>query len=262
MFSFLKRLFAKDTTLPLEGERGGGLPIPMEKFLIVGLGNIGPEYVGTRHNIGFRMVDALAASVNEKKALPSTGGAGKGAVWEDRRYGFVTRISVKGRQLILLKPSTYMNLSGNAVRYWMQQEKIELSHLLVCVDDIALPFGQLRMKPGGSDAGHNGLKHIAQILGTQQYARLRFGVGNDFYPGQQVDYVLGQFPPEEEALIPERTKETTAAIKTFCLAGIQMAMNQLNKKKKDPPPALPVREGVVTNPQDMSKDETAKDTKA
>ena len=133
-----------------------------------------------------------------------------------------------------------MNLSGNAVRYWMQQEKIDLPHLLVCVDDLALPFGQLRMKPGGSDAGHNGLKHIAQTLGTQQYARLRFGIGNDFYKGQQVDYVLSPFPPEEEALIPECTKETSAAIKTFCLAGIQMAMNQLNKRNKQtlPPPSL------------------------
>ncbi|MCR5820095.1 MAG: aminoacyl-tRNA hydrolase [Bacteroidaceae bacterium] len=194
----------------------------MEKFLIVGLGNIGPEYAATRHNIGFRIVDALAASVNEDKGKPT--------VWEDKRYGFVTRISVKGRQLILLKPSTFMNLSGNAVRYWMQQEKIELPHLLICVDDIALPFGQMRMKPGGSDAGHNGLKHIAQILGTQQYARLRFGVGSDFFPGQQVDYVLGHFPEEQEALIPERTKIASSAIKTFCLAGIQMAMNELNRR--------------------------------
>ena len=231
MFSFLKKLFSKDTTLPLEGERGGGLP--MEKFLIVGLGNIGPDYEGTRHNVGFRMVNALAASVNEDK--------GKETVWEDRRYGFITRISVKGRQLILLKPSTFMNLSGNAVRYWMQQEKIELEHLLVCVDDIGLPFGQLRLKPSGSDGGHNGLKHIAQILGTQQYARLRFGVGNDFFPGQQADYVLSRFTDEQEALIPECTKQTSAAIKTFCLAGIQMAMNQLNRKKKETPSPLPLK---------------------
>ncbi len=215
MLSFIKRLFAKPTTSPSACAEGNG-ETPMEKFLIVGLGNIGPDYEGTRHNIGFRMVDALAAE--------------KDAVWEDKRYGFVTRISVKGRQLILLKPSTFMNLSGNAVRYWMQQEKIELSHLLVCVDDLALPFGQLRLKPGGSDAGHNGLKHIAQILGTQQYARLRFGIGSEFHRGQQVDYVLGTFPPEEEALIPERTKVTSAAIRTFCLAGIQMAMNQMNRK--------------------------------
>jgi len=233
MLAFFRKLFAKDTTLTPEGEREGDFP--MEKFLIVGLGNIGPDYEGTRHNIGFRIVDALAESVNKEKA-------GKETVWEDKRYGFVTRISVKGRQLILLKPSTFMNLSGNAVRYWMQQEKIELSHLLICVDDISLPFGQLRLKPSGSDAGHNGLKHIAQILGTQQYARLRFGIGSDFYKGQQVDYVLSAFPPEEEALIPERTKETTAAIKTFCLAGIQMAMNQLNRKKPLPP-APPCNEG-------------------
>ena len=252
MFSFLKKLFSKDTTPrpTREGQGGGATPdqdrlggeseslSPMEKFLIVGLGNMGPDYEGTRHNIGFRMVDALAASVNEDK--------GKETAWEDRRYGFITRISVKGRQLILLKPTTYMNLSGNAVRYWMQQEKIPLEHLLICVDDIGLPFGQLRMKPSGSDGGHNGLKHIAQILGTQQYARLRFGIGNDYYPGQQVDYVLGQFPPEEEALIPECAKQTSAAIKTFCLAGIQMAMNQLNRKKRpttDRPTPNPSRQG-------------------
>ncbi len=202
----------------------------MEKFLIVGLGNMGPDYEGTRHNAGFRIVDALAASVNEEK--------GKETVWEDKRYGFVTHISVKGRQLILLKPTTYMNLSGNAVRYWMQKENITLEHLLVCVDDIALPFGQMRMKPSGSDAGHNGLKHIAQILGTQQYARLRFGIGNEFFPGQQVDYVLGRFTEEQEALIPECTKVAAAAIKTFCLVGIQMAMNQLNRKQTLPPPSL------------------------
>ena len=199
----------------------------MEKFLIVGLGNIGPDYAGTRHNIGFRMVNALAESVNEDK--------GKETEWEDRRYGFITRISVKGRQLILLKPSTFMNLSGNAVRYWMQKENIALEHLLICVDDIGLPFGQMRMKPNGSDGGHNGLKHIAQILGTQQYARLRFGIGNDYFPGGQVDYVLSTFPPEQEALLPEYTKVAAAAIKTFCLAGIQMAMNQLNRKKGPTP---------------------------
>ena len=190
----------------------------MSKYLIVGLGNIGDEYRDTRHNIGFKMLDAFAEASN--------------ITFEDKRYGFVGRGRVKNAELVLLKPSTFMNLSGNAVRYWMQQEKIELSHLLICVDDIALPFGQMRMKPGGSDAGHNGLKHIAQTLGTQRYARLRFGVGNDFFPGQQVDYVLSQFPPEQEELIPERTKVAAAAIKTFCLAGIQMAMNELNRKAK------------------------------
>ena len=236
MLAFLKKLFTKEST-PLPSEMEGTGVSPMEKFLIVGLGNIGPDYEGTRHNAGFRIVDALAASVNEDK--------GRETVWEDRRYGFVTRISVKGRQLILLKPSTFMNLSGNAVRYWMQQEKIELEHLLICVDDVGLPFGQLRMKPAGSDGGHNGLKHIAQTLGTQQYARLRFGIGHDYYTGQQVDYVLGRFSPEQEELIPECTKTAAAAIKTFCLAGIQMAMNQLNRKSPTPdrPTPDPSRQG-------------------
>ncbi len=236
MLAFLKKLFTKEST-PLPSEMEGTGVSPMEKFLIVGLGNIGPDYEGTRHNAGFRIVNALAASVNEDK--------GRETVWEDRRYGFVTRISVKGRQLILLKPSTFMNLSGNAVRYWMQQEKIELEHLLICVDDVGLPFGQLRMKPAGSDGGHNGLKHIAQTLGTQQYARLRFGIGHDYYTGQQVDYVLGRFSPEQEELIPECTKTAAAAIKTFCLAGIQMAMNQLNRKSHTPdrPTPDPSRQG-------------------
>ena len=236
MLAFLKKLFTKEST-PLSSEREGMGVSPMEKYLIVGLGNIGPDYEGTRHNAGFRIVDALAASVNEDK--------GRATVWDDRRYGFVTRISVKGRQLILLKPSTFMNLSGNAVRYWMQQEKIELEHLLVCVDDVGLPFGQLRMKPAGSDGGHNGLRHIAQTLGTQQYARLRFGIGHDFYSGQQVDYVLGRFTPEQEELIPELTKTAAAAIKTFCLAGPQMAMNQLNRRRPTPdrPTPEPSRQG-------------------
>ena len=145
------------------------------KYLIVGLGNIGDEYANTRHNIGFMMVDAFAES--------------KGATWEDKRYGYVTRCRVKSAEIILLKPSTYMNLSGNAVRYWMQKENIALEIVLVVVDDLALPFGTLRLKGKGSDAGHNGLKHIADILGTQNYARLRFGIGNDFPRGTQVDYV-------------------------------------------------------------------------
>ena len=224
MFAFLKKLIAKVTAPSIEGRKGGESEssIPMEKFLIVGLGNIGPDYEGTRHNIGFRMVDALAASVNEEK--------GRQTVWEDKRYGFVTRISVKGRQLILLKPSTFMNLSGNAVRYWMQQEKIELPHLLICVDDIALPFGQLRMKPSGSDAGHNGLKHIAQTLGGQGYNRLRFGIGNDFPQGYQVDFVLSKFSPEEEQIVNEKALVACDAIKAFALSGIQFAMCNFNNK--------------------------------
>ena len=153
------------------------------KYLIVGLGNIGSEYAGTRHNIGFRVLDALAKASN--------------LVFEDKRYGAVASLSLKGQQLVLLKPSTYMNLSGNAVRYWMNKENVPLERILVVVDDLALPFGALRMKPSGSDAGHNGLKNIASVLGTQAYARLRFGIGNDFPRGGQIGFVLGQFTEED-----------------------------------------------------------------
>lgn len=186
------------------------------KYLIVGLGNIGREYENTRHNIGFNVLDALAKASN--------------IVFEDKRYGFVAEMKLKGHILILLKPSTYMNLSGNAVRYWMQQEKVLLENVLIVVDDLALPFGQLRLKGKGSDAGHNGLKHIQTILGTQNYARLRFGIGNDFPRGGQVDYVLSQFSKEEENLLPERLEVCEEIIKTFCLAGLQNAMNQFNNK--------------------------------
>ena len=144
------------------------------KYLIVGLGNIGSEYAGTRHNIGFRVLDPIAKASN--------------LVFEDKRYGAVASLSLKGQQLVLLKPSTYMNLSGNAVRYWMNKENVPLERILVVVDDLALPFGALRMKPSGSDAGHNGLKNIASVLGTQAYARLRFGIGNDFPRGGQIGY--------------------------------------------------------------------------
>ncbi len=186
------------------------------KYLIVGLGNIGSEYDGTRHNIGFRVLDALAKASN--------------LVFEDKRYGFVTSLSLKGQQLILLKPSTYMNLSGNAVRYWMNKENIPVERLLIVVDDLALPFGALRMKPSGSDAGHNGLKHIASVLGTQAYPRLRFGIGNDFPKGGQVDFVLGQFTEEDLKTMDERVELACEMIKSFCLAGINITMNQFNKK--------------------------------
>lgn len=186
------------------------------KYLIVGLGNIGSEYDGTRHNIGFRVLDALAKASN--------------LVFEDKRYGFVTSLYLKGQQLILLKPSTYMNLSGNAVRYWMNKENIPVERLLIVVDDLALPFGALRMKPSGSDAGHNGLKHIASVLGTQAYPRLRFGIGNDFPKGGQVDFVLGQFTEEDLKTMDERVELACEMIKSFCLAGINITMNQFNKK--------------------------------
>ncbi len=186
------------------------------KYLIVGLGNIGPEYHETRHNIGFMVLDALAKANNVSFA--------------DGRYGFTTHLSVKGRQLLLLKPSTYMNLSGNAVRYWMQKENIPLEHVLIVVDDLALPFGTLRLKSKGSDAGHNGLKHIAMILGTPNYARLRFGIGNEFPRGGQVDFVLSQFDDEDWKTMEERLKTAGEIIKSFCLAGIDITMNQFNKK--------------------------------
>lgn len=151
-------------------------------------------------------------------------------VFKDGRYGATADLSLKGRQLVLLKPSTYMNLSGNAVRYWMQQEKVPLENVLIVVDDLALPFGALRLKPKGSDAGHNGLKHIAATLGTENYARLRFGIGNNFPKGAQIDYVLGHFSEEEKQQMGERIDTACEIIKSFCLAGIAITMNQFNKK--------------------------------
>ncbi len=186
------------------------------KYLIVGLGNIGDEYRDTRHNIGFNVLDAFAKASN--------------IVFKDGRYGATADLSLKGRQLVLLKPSTYMNLSGNAVRYWMQQEKVPLENVLIVVDDLALPFGALRLKPKGSDAGHNGLKHIAAKLGTENYARLRFGIGNNFPKGAQIDYVLGHFSEEEKQQMGERIDTACEIIKSFCLAGIAITMNQFNKK--------------------------------
>lgn len=186
------------------------------KYLIAGLGNIGPEYHETRHNIGFMTLDALAKA-NELS-------------FKDGRYGFTANLSVKGRQLVLLKPSTYMNLSGNAVRYWMQKENIPLENVLIVVDDLSLPLGTLRLKGKGSDGGHNGLKHIAATLGTQEYARLRFGIGNDFPKGGQIDFVLGHFTDEEKDLLNEKIKTAGDIIKSFCLAGIAITMNQFNKK--------------------------------
>lgn len=186
------------------------------KYLIVGLGNIGDEYDGTRHNVGFRVVDALAAA--------------QGATFQDKRYGFVAKTRVKNAELILLKPSTYMNLSGNAVRYWMQQEKIELPNLLVIVDDLSLPVGAIRMKQNGGAAGHNGLKHIAQMLSTEGYNRLKFGIGNDFPRGAQVDFVLGKFSAEDNKVVDEKKLVAVDAIKAFALSGMAFAMNHYNNK--------------------------------
>lgn len=186
------------------------------KYLVVGLGNIGAEYADTRHNIGFRVLDALAEASN----VSFTAG----------RYGSVATLRHKGRTLILLKPSTYMNLSGKAVRYWLEQEKIPVENLLVISDDIALPFGTLRMRKKGSAGGHNGLKNIAELLGREDWARMRFGIGGDFARGMQVDYVLGEWTADEREAMPARLKIFGDAVLSFATAGADLTMNTFNKK--------------------------------
>ena len=186
------------------------------KYLIVGLGNIGNEYVGTRHNIGFRIIDAFA----EKQK----------AVWMDKRYGAVATTRVKNAEMLLLKPSTYMNLSGQAVRYWAQHEKIPVENILVLVDDLSLPVGKIRMRGNGSAGGHNGLKNIESCMMTANYARIKFGIGNDFPKGAQIDFVLGTFSDEENKLIEEKLDYVGEMIKSFCLQGLDRTMNQFNKK--------------------------------
>ncbi len=193
----------------------------MEKFLIVGLGNPGDEYRNTRHNTGYMVLDAFAKASN--------------IVFEDRRYGYVAETSVKGRRLTLLKPTTFMNLSGNAVRYWMNKENIPLEHLLVIVDDLSLPVGAMRLKGNGSNGGHNGLGNIQSVIGTQQYARLRVGIGNDFPKGMQVDFVLGDFDEEDENALLPCFDTAIEIIKSFVLAGINITMNQYNHKHQGKP---------------------------
>lgn len=211
MLSLLKKLFGKGTS-----DEPDATSINMKRFLITGLGNIGPEYADTRHNIGFMIADTLVKSC--------------GGIFTSCRYGDMAKIKVKNCELLVLKPSTFMNLSGVAVRYWMNKEKLPLENLLILVDDIALPFGAVRLRGGGSDAGHNGLKNIASELGTNAYARLRFGVGNDFPRGGQIDYVLGTFPAEEQELLPERLKVAVEAVKAYCLSGLTFAMTNFNNK--------------------------------
>lgn len=179
---------------------------------------MGREYDNTRHNIGFAIVDQLA----EAFAVP----------FEDKRYGAVARLKHKGRILILLKPSTFMNRSGSAINYWMKKEKTDLSHLLVILDDIALPFGAVRLRPRGGDGGHNGLFSIQQSLDSQEYARIRFGIGKDFYPGQQSDYVLSPWLPEEKALLPKRIQIANEMVLSFVSLGPDRTMNLLNPKGK------------------------------
>ena len=186
------------------------------KYLIAGLGNIGAEYAETRHNIGFKVLDALAGASN---TLFTTG-----------RYGDLATLRHRGHSLLLLKPSTYMNLSGKAVRYWMEAERIAPENLLVISDDIALPFGTLRLRAKGSAGGHNGLKNIAELLGTEEFARMRFGVGGDFPRGHQVDYVLGEWTADERAALPERLKIFGDAVLSFATIGLARTMNEYNKK--------------------------------
>ena len=186
------------------------------KYLIVGLGNPGPKYAETRHNIGFKVLDSLA---NEVEASFSTD-----------RLGDIAHVKFKGRTLVLLKPSTFMNLSGKALNYWMQQEKIPIERVLVITDDLALPFGKLRMKVKGSDGGHNGLKDVIAVLNSNVFPRLRFGVGNEFAKGKQVDYVLGEWEGEELDTIKERIDVAKEFIKSFATIGIERTMNFWNNK--------------------------------
>ena len=189
----------------------------MDKYLIVGLGNPGCEYENTRHNTGFMVLDKMAESV--------------GVSFEDKRYGYVAETSIKGRKVFLLKPTTYMNLSGNAVRYWLQKENIDQKRLLVVVDDVSIPLGDYRLKGNGSNGGHNGLGNIQQLIG-QQYARLRMGIGNDFQRGQQVDWVLGKYTDEDMRTLQPSIDEAVEIIRSFVLAGLDITMNQFNKLGK------------------------------
>ena len=185
------------------------------KFLIVGLGNIGAEYAHTRHNIGFDVVEALAAK--------------HGASFRVDRLASVAEVKLKGKTLILIEPSTYMNLSGKAVKYWMDKEKIALEHVLVIVDELALPLSKLRLRPGGSDAGHNGLSSIHESLQTIAYPRLRFGIGNNYPKGKQVDYVLGHWTAEELPIIQKKIEASVEVVESFVLTGIDRTMNHANK---------------------------------
>jgi PTH1 family peptidyl-tRNA hydrolase len=184
------------------------------KFLVVGLGNPGFEYENTRHNIGFKVLDALASASN--------------AVFSTGRLGEIAHAKYKGRVIVLLKPNTYMNLSGKAVRYWLQAEKIEMQNLVVVTDDIALPLAKLRLRLKGSDGGHNGLKDIALQMNTQEFARLRFGVGNDFSKGNQADFVLGKWLSEEEILLKPAIEKSVQALQQVFSLGVEKAMNTVN----------------------------------
>jgi PTH1 family peptidyl-tRNA hydrolase len=192
------------------------------KYLIVGLGNIGDEYQDTRHNIGFMVLDSFAGE--------------SGAVFIDRRYGSVCNIKYRGRTFVLLKPSTFVNLSGNAVSYWLKKEKIPIENLLVIVDDLALPLGSIRMRSQGSDGGHNGLAHINEKLSTNRYSRIRFGIGNGFKKGSQVGFVLGKWQREERKFVDERITIVVEMIKSFGTIGTELTMTSYNRAGKIIPP--------------------------
>ena len=209
MLSFFGRLFKKSS---VEVEAID----PMKKFLIVGLGNIGPKYIETRHNIGFKVVDAFA------KAQETS--------FETAKLGDIATTKIKGKTVVLLKPNTFMNLSGKAVRYWLQQEKIPVENLLVITDDLNLEFGTIRVKGKGSDGGHNGLKDIQAQLNTTKYNRFRFGISDQFSKGRQVDYVLGEWNDQEAASLPERLDKSCEVIASFVSAGLNNTMNAFNGK--------------------------------
>jgi PTH1 family peptidyl-tRNA hydrolase len=192
------------------------------KYLIVGLGNIGEGYKDTRHNIGFTVLDAMALASNIS--------------FKDKRYGAVCEISYKGRDLFLLKPSTFMNLSGNAVSYWLKKENIPLENMLIIVDDLALPLGSIRLRSKGSDGGHNGLAHLSTVLGTNEYARIRIGIGRSFQKGAQINFVLGKWDPEEKKFMDERTSIVIEMIRSFAFAGVELTMTAFNKAGKVTPP--------------------------
>lgn len=185
------------------------------KFLIAGLGNIGTEYEHTRHNIGFDVVAAFVAK--------------HGGTLKQDRLAYVAELKWKGRTFVCICPTTYMNLSGRAVKYWMDKEKISIENTLTVFDDLALPLNQLRLRPGGSDAGHNGLKSIQETLGTSDYPKLRFGIGNNYPKGRQVDFVLGKWTPEEKALVQLKIEKAVSVIEQFATVGIAAAMNGINK---------------------------------
>lgn len=207
---YIKRIFYKKKI----DERNKEIT-DLKKFLILCLGNIGPDYEMTRHNSGFMVGDRLAEDY--------------GCSFKSCRYGDMAIVKIKNCELMLLKPSTFMNLSGVAARYWMNKEKLPLDRLLVIVDDLALPFGTVRLRERGSDAGHNGLKNIGEQLGTQNFARLRFGIGNNFQKGAQIDYVLGKFNQEEVKELPQKLDRAVEAVKAFCLSGAAFAMTHFNK---------------------------------